>query len=191
MSFTELVKASRSYRSFRADQPITEEVLRELVSLTRACPAAMNLQVLKYRLVFEPDEVSALLAKTRWAASLPQKMPPEGHEPTGFIVICHDRSIAEERPIFNIDVGIVAQTIMLGARERGFGGCMLGSAVPEVVSELLGIPSHLHPALVLGLGTPDEQVILTDAEEGTVKYYRDESNVHYVPKRTLDELMIS
>ncbi len=191
MSFTELVKSSRSYRSFRADKPISQEVLRELVALTRACPAAMNLQVLKYRLVFEPQEVSALLAKTRWAASLSQKMPPEGHAPTAFIVICHDRSIAEERPIFNIDVGIAAQTIMLGARERGFGGCMLGSAVPEAVSELLEIPSHLHPALVLGLGAPAEEIVLTDAKNGEVSYYRDENNVHYVPKRPLDELIIS
>ena len=191
MSFSELVKKSRSYRSFRTDTPISREVLRELVELTRACPAAMNLQVLKYRLVSDPAEVSALLAKTRWAASLSQKMPPEGQEPSGFIVICHDTSIAEERPIFGIDVGIAAQTMMLGACERGFGGCILGSAVPEVVTELLAIPAHLKPVLVLGLGAPDEAVVLTDAEDGAVKYYRDENNVHYVPKRPLDELIIS
>ena len=191
MSFQELVKASRSYRSFRADHSISEDTLRELIDLTRACPAAMNLQVLKYRLVFEPNEVSALLSKTRWAASLPQKMPPEGHEPAAFIVICHDLSIAEERPIFKIDVGIAAQTIMLGACERGLGGCILGSAVPETVSELLQLPQHLVPALVLGLGTPDEKVILTEAQDGAVKYYRDGENVHHVPKRPLDELIIS
>ena len=118
-------------------------------------------------------------------------MPPEGHEPSGFIVICHDRSIAEQRPIFQIDVGIVAQTIMLGARERGFGGCIIGSADPSAVSETLGLSSHLVPALILGLGTPDEQVVLTDAKDGEVKYYRDGNNVHYVPKRPLDELIIS
>lgn len=191
MSFNDLVKASRSVRSFDKTRPITEEVLLDLVALTRACPAAMNLQVLKYRLVFKAEEVTALLAKTRWAASLPQKMPPEGKEPDGFIVICHDRSVAEQRPIFNIDVGIVAQTMMLGACERGFGGCIIGSADPTAVSELLGLPSHLTPALILGLGTPDEEIVLTDAKHGEVKYYRDENNVHYVPKRPLDELIIS
>ena len=191
MRLNELTLASRSTRSFDQSRPITEEVLRELIDLTRACPAAMNLQVLKYRMVFETAEVSALLEKTRWAAALSQKMPPEGHEPSGFIVICHDVSLAEMRPIFQIDVGIVAQTMMLGACERGFGGCIIGSAKPEEVSALLSLPSHLVPTLILGLGTPDETVILTDAKDGEVKYYRDENNVHHVPKRPLEELIIS
>lgn len=191
MSFHELIKASRSVRSFQGDAPITEEVLRDLVELTRACPAAMNLQVLKYRLVFEPTEVAALLEKTKWAAALTQKLPPKGQEPSGFIVICHDTSLAEMRPIFSVDMGIVAQTMMLGARERGFGGCIIGSASPEAVSKLLGLPSQLVPALILGLGTPAEEIVLTEAQNGNVKYYRDEKGVHYVPKRPLDELIIS
>ena len=44
--------------------------------------------------------------------------------------------------------------------------------------------------LLLGLGVPDEQVVLVDAKAGAVQYYRDENNVHYVPKRPLEELII-
>ena len=186
----DLVEKSRSVRSFKAGERLSAETLRELVELARVCPAAMNLQPLKYRLVFEEDECAALLAETRWAASLSVKLPPEGHGPGGFIVICHDTAITPQKPLFTIDVGIVAQTMMLGACERGLGGCIIGSAAGDRVASLLGLPDHLVPVLILGLGVPDERVVLTEAENGAVKYYRDEENVHYVPKRPLDELII-
>ena len=186
----ELLHKSRSIRSFKPDAAITREDLVALVELTRSCPAAMNLQVLKYRLVHEADACAALLAETRWASSLSQKLPPEGQEPSGFIVICHDTSIAPQKTIFTIDVGIVAQTMMLGACERGFGGCIIGSASEERLSALLELPAHLVPVLVLGLGVPNETVVLEKAQDGAVKYWRDDGNVHHVPKRPLDELMI-
>ncbi|MBE6547139.1 MAG: nitroreductase family protein [Ruminococcaceae bacterium] len=187
----DLLTESRSIRSFKAGEAISADTLTELVALTRLCPAAMNLQVLKYRLVYKKDECAALLKETRWASSLSQKLPPEGREPSGYIVLCHDTTIAPQKPIFSIDVGIAAQTIMLGAREKGFGGCIIGSASEERLSALLKLPTHLIPVLVLGLGVPDETVVLTDAENGSVKYHRDENNVHYVPKRLLEELIVS
>lgn len=189
MSLSELVKKNRTRRSFTGE-PLSRQVLAELCGVARFCPAAMNLQPLKYYLV-TGEEVERLLPETRWAASLPVKLPPEGRGPGGFIVICHDLTISPERPIFSIDVGIVAQTIMLAATERGLGGCIIGSASPDRLREVLSLPEHLLPMLVLGLGVPDEQVELVDACEGAVTYYRDENNVHYVPKRPLEELIIN
>ena len=150
----------------------------------------MNLQPLKYRLVEDADEVSALLGVTRWAAALEKKLPPEGQEPTAFIVICHDTKIAERKPIFSIDVGIAAQTIMLAAYERGFGGCIIGSGAEDKIASVLSLPDSLPPVLVLGLGVPSEKVVLTEAKNGQVKYYRDKNDVHYVPKRSLEEIII-
>ena len=191
MNFNELVKQSRSIRSFKPGKKISEETLRELVALAQCCPAAMNLQPLKYRLVSREEEVVGLLGVTRWASSLSCKLPPKEQEPSGFIVICHDTSITPIKPLFTIDVGIVAQTMMLGACDRGYGGCIIGSAPEQTLSQLLSLPSHLVPVLVLGLGVPNETVVLTEAKDGAIKYWRDEQNVHYVPKRPLDEIIIS
>ena len=47
----ELVEKSRSYRSFKPNTNIEESVLLELVDIARKCPAAMNTQPLKYRLI--------------------------------------------------------------------------------------------------------------------------------------------
>ncbi len=186
----DLVNTSRSRRSFEAGAVIPREILVSLCDLARHCPAAMNLQTLKYRLVTEKEETDGMLCITRWASSLSQKLPPKGQEPTGYIVICHDTAIAPLKPIFSIDVGIVAQTMMLGAAELGFGGCIIGSAKNEDISSLLNLPEHLCPMLILGLGVPAETVVLTEAKDGNVTYYRDENNIHYVPKRPLDEIIL-
>ena len=44
-------------------------------------------------------------------------------------------------------------------------------------------PEHLMSAMINAMR------VLTDTAKG-VKYYRDENNVHYVPKRSLDEIII-
>ena len=181
---------SRSQRSFDPDRRVPHDLLMSLCDTARLCPAAMNLQVLKYKLVEDKATVSALLGATRWATSLDKKLPPEGHGPAAFIVICHDTSIAERKPIFSIDVGIAAQTIMLSACEMGYGGCIIGSGNEQTIASILSLPEHLSVALVLGLGVPEETVVLTEAVNGQVKYYRDENDTHFVPKRPLDEIII-
>ena len=186
----DLVKQNRSIRSFEAGKPVPCEVLTELCELARSCPAAMNRQPLKYRLVYTPEECARLQPLTRWASALSVKLPPKGQEPTAFIVICHDTEIAEEKPIFLYDVGIVAEVMMLGAAERGFGGCIIGSADPKAVADCLSLPAHVIPRLILGLGVPAETVVLTEPTDGNVSYYRDGDNVHYVPKRPLSEILL-
>lgn len=186
----DLVKKSRSKRTFESGRKISERTLLELCDLARFGPATMNLQPLKFRLVTEEDEVEATLGATRWAAAIKKKLPPEDHGPSAFIVICHDTSIVERKPIFMVDVGIVSQTIMLAACERGLGGCIIGSASESELSRILSLPEDTVPVLVLALGYPEETTVLTEAVGGDVKYYRDENDVHYVPKRTLDEIII-
>ena len=186
----DIVRESRSQRSFVPDRKIPYDALVKLCDTARICPAAMNLQVLKYKIVEDKETVSALLGITRWAASLDKKLPPDGHGPSAFIVICHDTRISARKPIFMIDVGIVAQTIMLTACEMGYGGCMIGSANERSLADALSLPEYLEPVLVLGLGVPEETVVLTEAKNGQVKYYRDENDTHFVPKRPLDEIII-
>ena len=45
--------------------------------------------------------------------------------------------------------------------------------------------------LVLALGKPKEKVVVVPVgADGDVRYYRDEEQVHYVPKRSLDEMIL-
>ena len=191
MNVQELIRASRSYRSFDPSHPISREALAEMVECARFCPSSRNLQVLKFRLVTEVEELNQMLSCTRWAGLLRDMViPPVGHAPTAYVVICIDTSLTDQLVPFQKDVGICAQSILLAATEAGFGGCMIGSFQADAVKNALSLPDHLAPQLVLGMGKPDETVELTEVgEDGNVAYYR-KDGVHYVPKRALEDLII-
>ena len=187
----DLIRKSRSYRSFDPSVAVSREQLLSFVECARLSPSSINLQMLKFRLVFEENECEKMLANTRWAGKLKDvKLPPEGHAPRAYIVICADTSVIETAANFQKDVGICAQSIMLAAAEAGLGGCMIGSFSPKVLASDLDLPSHLLPQLVLALGKPDEAVELTTAaEDGSVTYYR-EGEIHFVQKRSLEDLIL-
>ena len=187
----DLLKQSRSYRSFDSNVKIPTELLRDWIDCTRYCPSSINLQMLKYRIVTDVNECDALLACTRWAGKIKDmKLPPAGHEPVAYIVICSDSNTVQKAESFQKDVGIVAQTMMLAASESGFGGCMIGSFSPDTVKNLLALPDGIIPQLILALGKPNEEIRLTEpADDGSVTYYR-EGGVHYVQKRTLEQIII-
>ena len=191
MSVKELIKKSRSYRSFDAGVSISREQLIDFVECARFSPSSRNLQTLKFRLVTDAEECASVLAHTKWAGLLSHlEIPPKGHAPTAYIVVCIDNTLTDSPAVFQRDVGICAQSILLAATEAGLGGCMIGSFAANGVKDTLSLPDHLSPQLVIGLGKPDEIVELVDADQsGNVAYYR-ENGVHYVPKRPLKDWIV-
>ena len=188
--FKDLVHKARSYRAFDESRPITEGDMRALVDLARYVASGMNKQPLRYRIVSKQAELEKMLANTRYAGALSIKLPPEGQKPTGFIVILNDTEVASPDFLAFKDCGIAAQTILLGATEMGFGGCMLASFAPARLNADLGISARYQPVLAIALGTPAETVVAEDADEIAAPYYRDESNVHHVPKRKLEDVLL-
>ena len=190
--FKELVEKNRSYRGYDESVQVSRETVRELVDIAHLTPSATNLQPLKFVSVTQKEMVEQLLALTRWGGALPQlHLPYEGHHPAAFVVICQDTQILPQVRGCQIDVGIAAQTLLLAATEKGLGGCMIGNYSPHKVAQLLRLPETLIPQLVVALGKPDETVVLTCVgEDGSIRYYRDEKDVHYVPKRGLDDILI-
>ena len=187
----DLILASRSYRSFDASVKISRDELVDFVDHARLSPSSINLQMLKFRIVLNDAECALMLQNTRWAAKIKdQQIPPAGHAPVAYIVICADRSVSSAADSFHKDVGIAAQSMMLAAAERGFGGCMIASFDAAAIRTGLGLGEALVPMLVLGLGKPDETVkIVEPSPDGTVTYYR-EGGVHYVQKRALKDLVL-
>lgn len=186
----DLLVETRSFRSFNPDVKIPHEVLVDFVDNARITAATRNLQPLKYKIVDAEPELSACLPELRFAASLGIKLPPDGHEPTSLIVMCHDTDVTPYRDIYLKDIGICAEVIMLSATEAGYGSCMLGSYNGDNIKKALNLPDNLMINLIVALGKPDEHCVLTEAEDGNVKYYRDAKNTHYVPKRRLEDILI-
>ena len=189
MDMKTLVRMSRSYRRFDESFAIDGQVLKELVQLAQYSPTGNNMQPLKFWLSNTPEMNSVIFPHLGWAGSLKDwKGPEEGERPSAYIIILGDREIQVN---FGVDHGIAAQSIMLGAAEKGLGGCMIGSARRNALLHALDIPDQYQILLVLALGKPVETVVTEPHTPGKdIRYYRDEDGVHHVPKRSLDELIV-
>jgi nitroreductase len=189
MKLKDLVLNNRSYRRFHQDVPIDCEVLKELVDLARQSASWGNSQSLKYKLSCDPDTNAWVFPHLGWAGYLKDwPGPAEGERPSAYIIILGD---TEVRKTFGCDYGIAAQTILLGATERGFGGCMIGSIQESGLRDALEIPARYEICLVIALGKPAETVVLeTVGPDGDTRYWRDDEDVHHVPKRPLDDIIL-
>lgn len=188
----DLVIKNRSYRGFDENYSFTKEQLERYIDLTRYTASSVNAQPLKYKIVYEKNEVEAVRPLTRWARALPDMVLPHPNmHATAFIIICQDTDISPNLARYQKDIGIVAQTITLAAVEDGLGGCMIGNFTPDEVKENLNLAKNLTPMLIIALGKPAEEIVIKEIDNGeSTKYYRDENDVHYVPKRKLKDILI-
>jgi nitroreductase len=185
----ELVRKNRSYRRFYQDVPIKLDTLRELVDLGRLSASALNLQPLKYVLSCESKKNALIFPKLGWASYLKGwPGPEEGERPSAYMVILADTEISRA---VGCDHGIAAQSILLGATEKGLGGCMIATVNRPELSKALGIEPRYEILLVIALGKPKETVVIDKVKpDGDTKYWRDSKGVHHVPKRELDDIII-
>ncbi|MEG0215851.1 MAG: nitroreductase family protein [Hungatella sp.] len=185
----DLVARCRSYRRFYEAEKISMEDLMELVGLAGMTASTANSQALKFAIYRTEEDCVKIFPTIGWAGALTDWAgPEEGERPSAYILILCDLSLGKNK---QIDAGITAQTILLGAVEKGYGGCMLGNIQRSRLAQSLGIdPEKYTMELLLALGKPKETVRMVPVQEdGSVRYYRDEAQVHYVPKRSLKELI--
>ena len=189
MTLKDLILKTRCYRRFYEDVTISLETLTELVDLARLTSSAKNMQPLRY-VISANKEMNARIFKTlAWAGYLTDwDGPVEGERPSGYIVIIRDNSVTENN---YCDHGLATQSIMLGATEKDFGGCVIAAIDKPVLSALLRLSENMEILLVIALGKPKEQVILDVLENGdSHKYWRDNNQNQRVPKRKLEDIIL-
>jgi len=186
----ELVKENRSCRRFHEDHSVALKILEDLVDLARLSASSANLQPLKYILACQPEINAQIFSCLAWAGYLKDWPGPEaGERPAAYVVILGDTTISKD---FGCDHGIAAQSILLGAREKGLAGCMLGSVNRKALREILNIESHLQILLVLAIGKPKEKIVIEIVgPDGSIRYWRDAEAVHHVPKRALKDMIVA
>ena len=185
----DLVAKNRSYRRFHQDVAIERATLVELVDLGRLSASGTNAQPLKYVLACDAESNAKVFATLGWAVHVPDWPGPiEGERPSAYIIVLGDTAV---RSHFGVDHGIAAQSILLGATEKGLGGCMLGNIQRSKLQEAFQIPTQYEVLLVIALGKPKERVVLEElGSDGDTRYYRDAEGVHHVPKRRLDDIIV-
>ena len=182
----DLILKNRSYRRFYQDETISLEKLKELVDLARNSASAANLQSLRFMLCNTEEENDKIFSCLSWAGCLKDwDGPVESEKPSAYIILL----TYSKGTYILADVGIAAQSILLGAVEKGFGGCMFGSVKRDKLRELFHIPQEYDIPLIIALGKPREKVVIEDVKTD-IKYWRDKDGVHHVPKRKLEDLII-
>lgn len=185
----DLVRRTRSYRRFNQEKEISEKDLREMVDLARLGSSAANRQPLKFLLSFTPEKNGRIFPHLRWAGYLSDWDGPEpGERPAGYVLILGDKEISDN---VRWDQAIAAELIMLGASEKGLGGCIFASIDREKLRGELNLPKRYDILLAVALGVPAEKVVIDELEPGgNIEYYRDDRGVHHVPKRKLSDLVL-
>lgn len=185
----ELILKNRTYRRFYQDHNVSIENLKDLIELARLSSSGANMQPLKYILSNDSEKNEKIFKHIKWAGYLKDWKGPEyGERPSAYIIMLNDLSISK-----NLwwDHGIAAQSILLGATEKGLGGCMFGNINKSALTEELHISENYEIVMVIALGKPKEEVVLEELQSaGDIKYWRDEKAVHHVPKRALKDIIL-
>ncbi|MCR5522793.1 MAG: nitroreductase family protein [Clostridia bacterium] len=188
--FKDLVLKNRSYRRFYADVRMSDDELTGLIDLARNSASTVNSQALKYIIVNDDEKKNEVFESLAWAGLLKDwSGPSESERPSAYIIILCDGTIGKNK---QWDEGIAAQTILLGATEMGYGGCMLGSIDKNRISRCFDIDTDRYSVdLIVALGKPKERVKLVETDgSGSTAYYRDTDDTHCVPKRKLSDIIL-
>lgn len=188
----DLVLATRTCRRFKEHRSITRQTLVELVDLARLSGSARNGQPWQYMVVSDSQLCERIFPHLGWAAYLTEwRGPQQGQRPAAYILclLNHHWLKGNEKEAY-FDLGIASQSLLLGAASQSILGCRIANFSPKV-TDLLLLPEHLSLELIIAIGYPDEQIVIEPMEaEDDVRYWRDASQVHHVPKRPLSQLLI-
>ena len=151
MDFKTLMQTRYSVRNYQPE-PLSEELLMEVLEAGRMAPTAVNKQPFVFVVVNTEDklkEISAAYPRD-WFKTAPQ-----------VIVICGDHRAAWKRgndgkDHTDIDVAIATDHITLRATELGLGTCWVCNFDAEQVSKALSLPDHIEPVVLLPIGRPKE-----------------------------------
>ena len=181
-----LVQEARTTRRFEKNKKVSLEDLKEILDIARITSSAKNMQPIKYILVTQEEAVLKLAQTAAWAAHLKEWDQSEDERPSAFIIMLNDQMI-DGFPMF--DAGASFTAISLAAKTKGLATAPLASIDKNLCKELFVIPDCYDVMIGIALGVSAEEVELVDTNELDTNYYRDEKQTHFVPKRSLEQII--
>jgi len=183
----DLIRRRRSIRRFRPD-PISFQLLEQLVDAGRLAPTGGNIQPLEFVVVDDEDLKSLVFETLKWGMHVrPRRNPPEGKRPAAYIVVLVNK---QRRPSGSErDAGAAVENMVLAALEQGVGSCWLRNIDIPKLAELLSIREPLEIDSVLALGCPDEEPVVEEMQGEGYRYWLDDDDRLHVPKRPLSAVL--
>lgn len=187
MDVYEAIKSRRTIRKFKQTELDKKDILK-IIDAGRLAPTGANLQPLKFSVVTDKNLRFQMFPYIKYAGYLPDWNPTFEESPTAFIVIMNDRNIKPTEKS-ECDSGAAVMNMCLMATELEIGSCWLGSIDRNKIKEILNLPENLDITYLLALGIADQKAEAFDISD-SIKYYHDENQNVFVPKRKLEDVII-
>ncbi len=161
----ELLKALKGRRSIRSykGEPVSEEVLAEVLEAGRIAPSSANRQEYKFVVVKDAGIKKALVPVCRNQTFIAD---------AAFVIVgC---TTEPTRRYSFVDVAIALDHMALRAHDLGLGSCWIGAFTEDEVKKLLGIPEYASIVCLLPVGVP--------AQEGVMKERKSREDLFPVDK---------
>ncbi|MCQ8213391.1 nitroreductase family protein [Cetobacterium somerae] len=192
MEILNLIKNARSHRSFK-NIVVPMKDLMKIIEGAHFSSAGANKQFLRYFLINDKETCSKLFKDVIWASQIEWK-PLEDEAPGAYIVIFTDNPPKLPLNFIYADCGIALQNMKLIATSLGYGANFMEPVKKDEILSLLNLSNEYIPLFVMPIGVPTDEIILTEAIDGNMKYYREDlgehNYKHFVPKLPLDKLII-
>ena len=145
---------------------ISDELINEIVSAAMWAPSAANVQPWEIVAVRSDEQKQQIVRATLDSHLRPGTGGDERRhwlvDAPLILVVCLDRTRAKARygeigeKQFGIqDTGAATQNIRLAAQERGLKSCLVREFEPDRVAEILQLPRHVQPLLMITMGFSD------------------------------------
>lgn len=160
MNSIELLKNRRSIRRF-TDEIVSEELINEIIEITRFSPSWKNFQIARYNIV-QNEEIlqeistkgvndfiynSKTILQAKNICVLSYVKGVSGKHETGELA-----SSKTDWEVF--DAGIAALQFCLAAYEKGIGSVIMGIIDDEVISNLIDLPDNEVVGAIIAFGHP-------------------------------------
>ena len=149
MTFLELAKQRYSCRSYSSRQ-VEQEKLNKILEAGRVAPSAVNFQPWQFIVIRDKENLNKIhkAYHREWFQTAPC-----------VIVICGDHDTSWKRnhdgkDHCDIDVAIAVDHMTLQATELGLATCWICNFDPQKAIEILQLPRHLEPIVILPVGYP-------------------------------------
>lgn len=147
MDAIECIKERRSVRQYSAE-PISQDILRELIDCARLAPSANNIQPWGFIVLTEKASLRKVSEVTDYGSFIKSAA-------ACIIVCCKDTK-------YYLEDGCAAtENILLAAKAFGIGSCWIAGDkknYAEEIKNMFGIPKTMKIVSIVSLGYPKQEI---------------------------------
>lgn len=151
MEVMEAIFTRRSIRRYTTEK-ISEDQVELLLRAAMAAPSAGNAQPWHFIVIDDQSIMDGIHSFHPFAEMLPNAALA--------ILVCGDEKLENHPGHWEQDCSAATQNILLAAHGVGLGAVWLGIEPDhdrvEKISQMFGLPAHIHPVSLVALGHPNE-----------------------------------